>query len=220
MSKRGLAKSAFYKKIFNKNYDLISATHHEAGHAISGLLNFIKILVVEAKIYKDDKVGGYICFDGLSFGSNSNVEYNNYIALSEIKLNYAGIAAEKLLLKKISGSDISPFFLKWGAGDDISSAASLIKKFNLAPPGKKRYLFKQNMIKETTKELDLHWDAVVAVAHLLYKKKQINYNDLKKLLCTKIKNKKFWKRQFKKIDLIFNNTLELDENSVKSIIFA
>ena len=54
MAKRP-AKSAFYKKIFLKNYDLISAAYHEAGHAISGLLNFIKIVAVEAKIYKDGK---------------------------------------------------------------------------------------------------------------------------------------------------------------------
>lgn len=231
MSKKGPAKSAYYKKLFNKNYDLISATYHEAGHAISGLLNFIKIIVVEAKIYSDNKVGGYICFDGFTFDpeydnciilnkNNMSADFKRTILLGEIKLNYAGIVAEKLLLKKCSGADISPFFLKWGAGDDISGAAELIKKFNLAPPGRKRYSFKQKMFKETAKELDLHWDAVTTVAHLLYKNKQINYNDLKTALCTKLKNKKFWVAQFKKIDKIFNNKLKLDENGIKSIIFA
>jgi hypothetical protein len=220
MPKRGLAKSSFYKKIFLKNYDLISATYHEAGHAVSGLLNFIKIIAVEAKEYKDGKTGGWVCFDNCSAQKNSDADFVNFIILAEVKLNYAGIVAEKLLLKKISGSNISPFFLKWGAKDDVSAAAKLINDYQLAPPGKKRSSFKKKMMKESANELDLHWDAVIAVAHFLYKNKEMSYDDLKKVLSKHTSNKKFWKDQFKKIDQIFDNKLNLDENMIKSIILG
>lgn len=220
MPKRGLAKSSYYKKIFHKNYDLITATYHEAGHTVCGLLHFIKVSEVEARLYKDDKIGGHILFDEISFDDNLALEFKKLIILNEIKLNYAGIIAEKILLKNISGSDISPFFLKWGSKDDIYAAASLIEKYQLSPRGRKRYAFKQKMMKEVTQELNDNWDAVIAISHLLYVKKQISYNDLKKLLCSKTKNKKFWKTQFKKIDRIFDNDSKLDENTIKSIILS
>lgn len=218
MPKRGLAKSSFYRKLFHQNYDLISATYHEAGHAVIGLLYFFKVYAVEADLYQNKKIGGFINYDYFVVPSNFDTDLLKCFVIGELKVNYAGVVAEKQLLKNICGSNISPFFLKWGAKDDIKSAANLIEEFQLAPRGKKRYKFKQKIIKETAKDLQKHWDVVTAVANYLYLKRHINYNDLKRVVCSKAKNKKFWKEQFKKIDYIFSEKSNLDLDAIRLIV--
>jgi len=48
-----------------------------------------------------------------------------------------------------------------------------------------------------------HWEAIDLVAHSLFKHKRLSYQDLKVLLTTKSRNRKFWKETFKEIDQIF-----------------
>jgi len=217
MKKRGLAKSNFYKKLFHQQCYLISAAYHEAGHAIIGLLNFIKINSVESCIYKDRGIGGNTTFEVYP-SSSDNIDILKYFALAELKVYYAGAIAEKQLLKNISGANLSPFFFKWGAKDDVKAAATLIKEFQLVPPGKKRYDFKQKVIKETNKLINEYWDDITLLSQFLYNKKFITYDDLKKLLCSKSKNNKFWKKQFKNIDIIFSNNFDLDLNTIKIML--
>ena len=109
-------------------------------------------------------------------------------------------------------------FLKDGSSEDILVSANLIKKYNLVPPGRKRYNFKQKLIRETLHELQEHWDAVIVISHALFKHKKLTFEDLYSLLTKKTQNKKFWVEQFKQIQFIAENAGNLDENYLRNIL--
>ena len=217
-----MADAVFLRKKFAKMHELILVSYHEAGHAVYGLLNFMKIdpvLIFEAK--KPKLMWGLTHF--------SSVLDEDYIidevlvaerVRAEICIQYAGLAAEKHLFKLISGSDKLPMSLKQGAVDDTAAAASLIKKYNLSPPGKKRYIYKKNLIKETSNQLYNNWEDVTLVAHALFEKKKLNFSELQLLLNKKSKNKSFWKEQFKTINYLFDNKGSLDIKEIKSIFLS
>lgn len=201
-------------------HDLISTSYHEAGHAIFALLHGMRVPLVyvfENKTY--ERVNGFCFYD--SFRTLIDIKDENLFSkqlYSEICIKYAGLASERYHFKNISGSDKLPMVLKDGSSGDILSAAALIKKYNLAESGKKRYYYKKNLIKETLLELQQNWDAVTLLAHALFKKKRLTYEDIKKILTKKTKNKDFWKNQFKLIDYIFNNVETIDEKELRIIL--
>lgn len=190
-------------------HESISTAFHEAGHAIYGLLHFVKIETVY--IFQDKKTKR-IC--GVTNFYNPFYNIDNYHMLQKSAkivacLNYAGLVAEKYHFKNISGSDKFPLFWKNGSSNDTLAAITLIKRYNLAPPGRKRYLFKKKLIKETYNELREHWNSVTLIAHELFKRKKLYYSDLERLLIKESDNKKFWKKQFKNIknqEFIYNLT--------------
>lgn len=206
-----------FRKKLSHTHEFISTAYHEAGHTIYGLLHFMRIGYVY--VYQNKKTKR---FEGLT---NYDIPYNpsitdpviiGKIIKNEICISYAGLNAEKHLLKLFSGSDKFPVFLKDGSYDDTLTAANLIRKYNIAPPGRKRYVFKQKMIKETLKELQIYWEDVTLVAHALFQRKKLVHSDLKDLLMKKSSNKKFWKKHFKQMDFIFNNLPTLDNKELKS----
>ena len=213
--------SNFGKSIIKKlsqDYELISASYHEAGHVVYGLLNFIKIQAVAVNSSpKNTEDLGYTHYELINndFG---DPDLANLLQLSEININYAGLVAEKIYYKDICGSDKFPMMLKSGCSQDIETAAALIKKFNLSPPGKKRYLFKKKLLRESKVLFEEHWDAVKLIAHALYDKKKLHYSDLKDILTKKSKNKIFWKNRFKEINLLFDAAELLDEKVARSIL--
>jgi hypothetical protein len=109
-------------------------------------------------------------------------------------------------------------WLRDGSSSDTTSAAALFQKYGLVEPGRKRYNYKQKLIKMIGQELKDNWDAVTLVAHGLVKKKKIYYSELQELLTRRAEDKQFWKNQFKAINLIYDNAETLDENDVKSIL--
>lgn len=190
------------RKKVTKTYDLISTNYHEAAHAVYALLHFMRVSSVF--IYEDKKnkrIYGTTYYDYPGdFDSITDPELLNYLIKSEIGVNYAGLIAEKALFKTLSGSNRIPMFIMDGSSEDNKAAAKIIKQYNLAPPGRKRYLFKQKLCREVLSELCIHWDAVSIVAHGLFRYHKLDYQDLKNLLIKKTRNKKFWKEQFKKLD--------------------
>lgn len=208
------------RKKVTYTHDLISTSYHEAGHAVYALLHCMKVPLVyvfENKKYK--RVDGFTHYE--SFRELNNITdpalFEKQI-YAEICIKYAGLTAEKYHFKNMSGSDKFPMVLRDGSSSDTLSAAALIKQYNLAPPGRKRYSFKKTLIKETLIELRQHWDAVTLISHSLFKKKRLNYEDIKMLLIRKTKDKEFWKNQFKAIDYIFDNVGSLDEKEIKFIL--
>jgi hypothetical protein len=198
--------------------DLISTSYHEAGHTVYGLLHFMKVYSVW--VFKDKKCKR---FGGLQYYELPNIKepaFYSKIIKSEVCLKYAGLAAEKYHFKNISGSDKYPLFLRDGSSDDTLEAAQLIKEYNLAPAGKKRYNFKKKLIKETLKDLQDNWEAVTIVAHALFKKKRLSYLSLKKLLTTQTSNPDFWEKKFEIMDSVFNKQNPLDEKELKYIILG
>lgn len=210
------------RKKMAKTHEFISTSYHEAGHAVYGLLKFLKVdpVYVFENTHKK-RIWGITHYEPICEVTDIlDSELLNILIHNEICMSYAGLVAEKLHYKKTSGSDKFPMVLKNGSEDDTMEAAVLIKKYNLAPPGQKRYAYKKKLIKETVNEIEEHWDAITIVAHALFEKKRLNFLDLKNLLIRKSKNKEFWKEQFKSINYIFDNLETLDDKEIKSIMSA
>jgi hypothetical protein len=207
------------RKKVTKTHELIAVSYHESGHTIYGLLHFMKIgSVTVFNNSKSSRGEGTTNYEAVFEESTEDMTLFNYWLKSEIGLCYAGNCAERYYFKSISGSDKFPKFLKDGSEDDISEASEFIRKYNLAPAGKKRYAFKQKMIKDCSNILEQYWDDVTLVSHSLFNKKRLYYSDLKSLLCKNSKNKSFWKEQFKLIDYISDNYGNVDNKKLKSIM--
>lgn len=202
------------------HYELLSTSYHEAAHSIYGLLHFFRIEGVFVFGNKSfDKIDGstYFIFPNLSKIDDVDI-LTDYLK-HDIGIKYAGVTAEKHLFKMISGSDKFPMFLREGSSEDINSAGILLKQHNFTPPGKKRFAFKKKLIKEIDSELQDNWEAITLVAHNLIKKKKLSFNDLKNILTKKTKNNDFWKKQFKKINLIFSKMYGLEEAEFKQVLY-
>lgn len=214
MTNRGKFKKALKRKAL-ESHDRIAFSFHESGHVLFGFLNFMKVLEVSVFINKKNETEGFMDYEtpvDEEFEANcEDPDLFNFWLKSEIGLAYSGFCAEKFYWKQISGSDVVPLFLKDGSSDDILSAAELIKKHDLAPPGQKRYRLKQKMIKETSKTLIEHWSDVVLLSHALFEKKKLNFLELKDLLSKKSEEKEFWKERFKDIEYLFGHQLDTKE---------
>lgn len=178
--------------------------------------------VTSVSVYEDKKfkrIHGVTYYDSPGYAEEvQDAELQNILVTAEIGVSYAGLIAEKSLFKSISGSRQIPMFIKDGSADDNKSARELIKKYNLAPPGQKRTLYKQKVMREVQRDLHTHWDAITIVAHALFRRHRLNFDDLQTLLIKKSKNKKFWKEQFKNIEYFYDNCDNLDEKDLKSIL--
>lgn len=204
------------KKIANK-FELMLTAFHEAGHTVYALLHFMNICSVRVFQDKSNKR-----FAGFTYYSSLNIDKieDNDLLLeclrAEIGLLYAGLITERYQYKLYFGSDRFPSFLN-GASEDLKDASEIIKKYNIVPPGKRRYNYKKKILRKASFELKDNWDAVIAVAHALFQKKRLNFNDLKNILTKKTIDKDFWKRRMKDIKIFYDKSV-LDENKFKSII--
>ena len=207
------------RKKVTKTHELISTAYHEAGHTVYALLHHMfvqSVCIFEDK--KSKRIHGFTHYNSPEVAKTEDLDLRNHLLINEIRLSYAGLTAEKYHFKSISGSDKFPMFLKEGSSDDTLSAAALIKRYNLAPPGRKRYNYKQKLIRQTLHELQDHWDAVTVIAHALFQHKRLNFQDIRQLLTKKTRNRKFWIQHFKEIQFIYDNADTLDEKQLKSIL--
>jgi len=203
-----MIKNAKFNTNIGKLHEAITVAYHEAGHVLIALLFYSEISSAFLQNIDDD-VGGITEFDlFLDFEGNTSPSLRKYLINSYICINYAGMLAEKINLKKISGADIFPKSFKSGCFEDLQEISNIIKKYNLANPGKERAYFKNKMMKTTTALLNHYWDDVVLIAHALCKNK-ITHKDVKKIL-QKSPNKSFWKEQFKKINYLHKNNDLID----------
>lgn len=209
MANNGIRSISDIRKKVTKTYEFISTSYHEAGHTVYGLLHLMKIDSVN--VYEDKKfkrIHGFTHYNSTALETIEDAAFLTDRAIAEIGLSYAGLVAEKHQFKLASGSDKFPLFLKDGSSEDTMSASSIIRKYNMAPPGRKRYEFKKKMIKKVGYELQDHWDAVTIIAHALFRRKQLSFFDIKELLTKKTKDKKFWKEQFKYIASMYDDKVD------------
>jgi hypothetical protein len=185
------------------DYFFIATNFHEASHAIIGLHNYLQVYNVNILLpaIKEGTTDFFI-FDTDKI---KDEELKQIFLLFELQTIYGGLIGEKLYYKDITGSDKFPFHLKSGSASDIYQAATLIRKHNLSKPGKNTFLLKKRIQNDVEELLLEHWDAVKVIAHALYKKKKLNFLELKKLLTTKTNHNEFWKDRFKKIKIIYND---------------
>lgn len=210
---------ATIRKKFHKTHELISTSYHEAGHVIYGLLhcmNMGNVLVFEDK--KSKRIDGFTHYEPSELSKIEDVTLFNDRLHAEICLSYAGLVAEKRHFKLISGSDKFPMFLREGSSHDFSEAAALFQKYALCKPGRERYNYKQKLIKRINQELIENWDAVTLVAHALFKKKKIEFAELKHMLTRKTEDRVYWKEVFKNYEQMYSNSEGLDEKQQKSIL--
>lgn len=193
------------RKKVTSTHECISTSYHEAGHAVFSLLCGIQVPTVYVfQNKKSKRWDGFTHYNSVDLSCVNDLFLLNELLNIEIGIKYAGLVAEKYHFKRISGSDKFPMYWKDGSSDDTKQAAALIKKYNTVPAGRKRYAYKQKIIRQVLRELEQHWDAVTAVAHALFRKKRLYFNDLKEILIKKTSNKNFWKQQFKSIENVFD----------------
>lgn len=200
-----------------QNYRVISCAYHEAAHTICGLLYYMQITNVEIYEKKTYVEGAtfYETFYNDTHYEQIDPKIKEYLLLSEICLKYSGLGGEQIYFKDLSGSDNFLTALKVGTAPDFREAADIIKKYNLAEPGQKRYLFKQKMFRKTKKLLQEYWVDIKMLAHALYEKRKLQEEDIRQLLTKKSPNKRFWKKQFSTIASLFS---QLDNSIVMHII--
>lgn len=206
------------RKKVTQTHELICTTYHESGHTIYALLHYMIVWTV--RVYKDkesNRIDGFTNYCSLDINTINDPFILSDRLRTEVGLCYAGLVAEKYQYKLHSGSDKFPSCLSDGSSKDIKDASGIIKKFDLSPAGKKRYNYKQRMIKEVNDELKENWDAVTVVAHALFKKKRLNFDELKMLLTTKTESKEFWKDQFAIINNFYSHP-PLDKKEFRFII--
>lgn len=188
--------------------------YHEASHTICAFHNF---MCVDRVYIMSDKVHhGKTLYELLDFTNVKSKVLAKILIIFEVQTYYAGLVGEKIYYKDICGSDKFPMNLRIGSSFDIKSSYNLINKNNLAEPGKSRLLFKKQVQNDTRAILLEYWEDVKLIAHLLYKHKELNFDNLKYYLTRNSVNKKFWKERFKCIKLLLNQNIE--EKDIKEII--
>lgn len=209
------------RKKITTQFELISTSYHESSHTIYALLHYMKVGSV--CIFQDPKlkrIHGFTYYEYITpVETVEDPELRNLLVRAELGISYSGLIGEKTLFKSISGSNQTPAFISDGSTEDNKSARELIKKYDLAPPGAKRSLYKKKLSRQIQHELYEHWDALTLVAHVLFKRRKLTFEDLQELLTKKAKNKDFWKEQFKIINYLCNNSELLDESDLKEILY-
>jgi hypothetical protein len=217
---KGTASIGEIRKKVTKTHELISTSYHEAGHTIYALLHLMKVSSVS--VYEDKKlkrIHGITYYDYPNdFDEIQDNELLLMLARADVGMSYAGLLAEKILFKDISGSSQIPMFISEGSTEDNKGAREMMDKYNLAPPGSKRTAFKAKLMRQVQNDLHTHWDAITLVAHALFRHRRITYADLTTLLTKKTIDKKFWKEQLKIVNHFYDNSDHLDEKDLKFML--
>lgn len=204
------------------DYDLIAMSHHESGHIICALHNFM--YVHDANVMTPNKREGstnfyaYGYFEEFNDSTVEDEELHKILLIFEIQTLYAGLIAEKMYYKDICGSNKFPNHLKNGSSYDTELASALIRKNKLAAPGKQTFLLKKQIRYDVELMLTEHWDAVKVVAHFLYQKKRLTFDEMKYALTRRTGHRDFWKDRYKKINLIHNDKTHPTEEVVKNLV--
>jgi|SRR5271170_879567 len=207
-------KSRLKKQSFD--YELIAMSYHEAGHVVCGLYNYL--YVHDANVMTPTKREGGTNFYIYGNESVEDEELNKILLIFELQALYAGLIAERMYYKDICGSSKFPMHLKNGSTYDTSLASKIIRKNNLAPSGKQTFLFKKQIQYDVEQLLAEHWDAIKVIAHSLYTKRRVTFDELKYVLTRKTSYKDVWKSKFRKIRIIHNDKNPPAEALVKDLV--
>ena len=199
------------EKIANQ-FDYILTAYHETGHTIYALLHMMRVdCVVMFENKEFDRIDGLTYYHYLSqLDSIIEAGFARVPIRYEIGMNYAGLITEKTLLQSITGSTKTPMFVSEGSCDDNKTARNLIQKYGIAEAGKQRNKYKQKLLKEVRNEIEEYWDDIVLVSHYLFSSHKLVFEELRKLLEKRSENKLFWKEQFRKIDKLYDPTIDAE----------
>jgi hypothetical protein len=206
-----------------RDYNAIATSYHEASHTIIALLNYFYVYNVNI-VPKPDSYGEmnwWSWLDHMSDITTSNIDDQDLcysIHYSHIGTLYAGLIGERLYYYNACGSDKFPMHLKQGSIYDYQDASFVIRKNKIAKPGRETLLLKKQIQKDIREILENNWEAVKVVAHQLYKKKRLGFDEIKHILTRKTENKMFWKEQFRKIKMIYSEKSNLTVSEFKKLI--
>lgn len=190
------------------DYELIAMSYHEAGHAVMALHNYLQVHSVNVMTSRrEDGNTEYFVYADMP----EDEELKKILLIFELQVLYAGLTSEKTYYKDICGSSKFPMHLRVGSWYDTSLASSIIRKNLLSSPGKKTYLFKKEIQYDVEQMLLEHWDAVKQIAHSLYQRKRLTFDELKYILTRKTEHKDFWKNRFKKMKIIHGKNPPTEE---------
>ena len=183
-----------------KDYELIATCYHEAGHVVLGILNLIKTKTVTVNV--SGNIGGstLTLFHVPSRHTTNDVK--NILLASRLYMLFAGTVAESIYYKDICGAELPPH-LKIGAKFDLMMINKIISKFKLASPGKPRKKLKLVLKNKTNSLLKNHWFEVRSLAHLLYSKRTLIFEDIKKLLINIPGRKAYWQTHLIAVEELF-----------------
>lgn len=198
----------------SSDYELIASAYHEAAHTVVALANLVLVDNVSVAV----NFGGDTLYSSLHADYIEDNELKKLIVLAEIRIFYSGLVGEKIFYMDICGNPKIPMSLKIGSSEDNKEASFLIRKYSISKPGKETFELKKNIKSEIEKFLYNHWGSIKIIAHSLYKRKKLNYSEIKYLLSRSPDDKEFWKDKFKKIKIIHNENKKLSEKIVKKII--
>lgn len=198
------------------DYELIAMSYHEASHTICGLFNFIHMYRVYVMSEKYSE--GNALYESYDPWQVKDKILSKILCIFEIQTLYAGLVGEKIYYKEICGSDHFPMHLRIGSSTDMRQASKLINKQKLTPAGKNRVIFKRQIQNDVKNLLSDHWQDVKLIAHVLYKYKELNADEIKFFLTRKSCNKEFWKTRLKEIALIYNNKQNIEETRLKEVL--
>ena len=198
-------------------YDKLSICYHESSHCIISILSFMQPDTIELTSIPEPE-GACKCFYFKNLKDIEDYNLFKYLFDKDICMRSAGMLGERLLYKKLTNIKVFPNILKSHSREDIKDIANLFKTYNIASPGKKRQIYKNKLIRETSNLLEIYWVDVILLAQSLFQRKKLNYLDIKSILVKKSENRNFWKLQFKKIERIFKNLERLAEVDIMAII--
>lgn len=198
------------------NAETISMCYHEAAHTICGLYNFMDVYHIY--VMSDKYNQGNTLYEVYNPDNIKNKLLAKILLIYEVQTLYAGLVGERIYYKDISGSDDFPMHLRIGCSRDIRDAASIIHRYDLAKPGKQRYLFKKQVQSDTHNILVHYWRDIKLISHALFKFKELKAGKLKFILTNKSVNKDFWRARFKEIKTLYDGKIELDEKYLKEVL--
>jgi hypothetical protein len=207
----------------SNDYERIATSYHEASHAIVALSELM--YVYQVGIIPDLEEKGEV--GQANWFIMTNHEYKDpylqkLIVMSELMAMMAGLVGERIYYKDICGSTKFPMSLKIQSADDMSKVAKLTRDNKIAEPGTAARALKKKIQQDAEVFLTDHWNDIKLIAHSLYKRKMLAFEDLKYILTRHSKNKDYWKEKFKKIKVLWNVDGELNgdlnEDTIKALL--
>ena len=193
------------EKKLSKEYDKIFTCYHEAGHVIYALLSFIKVeSVFTYYIDNYSRIIGETEFCTAWFLKEPiEADLLSKLLEAEIGFLYAGLASEKYHYHCVCGSEKFPMVLKTGSKEDRTRASKIIRDYNITYKGARRK-YRDKIFLKVKNTLKDNWDAVVIIAHALYKNKKLTYQKIFELLSRRSVNSSFWKKRRKQMDRLYS----------------
>jgi len=176
----------------------ISTAWHEASHVICYLYYYRYVFKATLKQSKNYR-GGYTLFQELDLSNVSDKNLKKKLLKQDIQCLYAGMIGESIFYKEICGSHKFPIYMRIGSSSDITTASQIIYNNNLSLPGKQSLALKRKMKSKAKKIVLRYWYDIQLIAHELFLRKEISFQDIFLILTTKSKNKKNWIQKLKTV---------------------